>query len=96
MSDILARRLTVRAAEVHARTYDRAFVQEMDDLMLAPPFGNGENEWHRFVDPDIQKIWHQLEKAVRLAVYLTALKAHHETTAKSVAPSAPPYHGVRG
>lgn len=96
MSDILARRLTARAAEVHARPYDRAFVQEIDDLLLAPPFGSVENDWHRFVDADLQRIWHQLEKSVRLAVYLTALKAHHETTAKSVAPTSPPYHGTRG
>lgn len=96
MSEILARRLTARAAEVQARTYDRAFVQEIDDLLMAPPFGNGENEWHRFVDLDLQRIWYQLEKSIRLAVYLTALKAHHETTAKSAAPAAVPYHGTRG
>lgn len=94
MSDILARRLADRAAEVLHRSYERLFLEELDELLAAPLFDT-TGDWHDFVDPAVQKIWPQLDKAARLAVYLTALQAHRSTTAKSIPPDHPPYHGVR-
>ncbi len=92
MSDLLARRLANRIASVQGRPFDREFLRELDDLMVEPHFEEKEG-WQRFVDIDMRVIWYQIDKSVRLAVYLTALKAHYEILAKSVIPSAPPYHG---
>lgn len=95
MNEVLARRFTLRAAKIQERTYDRAFIQEIDDLLLFPRFED-KSGWQRYVDDEIKDIWTQLDKAMRLAIYLTATKAHHEASNKPVVPDHPPYHGVRG
>ncbi len=77
MSDTLARRFTARAAALQHKAYDRDFIRELDELLSSPNFEerNAERDWRKFVDTELRSIWPHLDKAMRLAIYLTALGA---------------------
>jgi hypothetical protein len=85
MSEILGRRLTLRAAEITGRKYDRAFVNEIEALLanLPPAPVTDPKDWRFYVDQELVTVWPTLDKSHRLAVYITASRAAHETVARS-------------
>lgn len=82
MSEINIRRLTVRAAELMGRRYDREFVSVLEDIVGFTQFpeSTGYDDWRTFVDLDVRKAWGQLDKVTRIGIYITALRASYETT----------------
>ncbi len=92
MNDVLTARITARIASIQNRICDDEFISNLHDLMGKPKFET-ENEWQRFVDVSLQRVWHRIGMTARLSVYLTALKAYYEISEKSYVPSTPPYHG---
>lgn len=86
MSEVLARRLMLRAAEFANRRYDREFSNELDGMLQFPEFSASEDlaDWRTFVDQELRTVWSSLDRSTRLAVYLTALRASHEAKKLSI------------